>query len=175
MLLIRHGHCNGELSNDPPLSSFGKEQAALLPATFSFEYKNILCSPKRRAKETALLLKQGATVKKIEIINELREINPNALDEFAVFSEVRHERAFQAVFNTIQPRLEQDQIIVVSHRNLLNLVISALTGRSFFDWFCHPATAVEIRMINGAPCIFQAYSILADSSARYRRNGGTCV
>ncbi|NVB36309.1 histidine phosphatase family protein [Pseudenhygromyxa sp. WMMC2535] len=82
LLLIRHGRStfNAErrfngAGSDPPLDAQGREQVAALGERLRGEPDRVLCSPQRRALETAAAL--GATP---TVIHDLRELDQGALE-----------------------------------------------------------------------------------------------
>ncbi len=117
MLIMRHGECYLDYPNNPSLKPSGIEDVENIADWLSRNYrlKKIIHSSKRRAIETAELIRKRFPL--IEVIESdlLNEISKN----FDTSEQYRLDNAFR---NVILPQIDDSSILIIGHMNSLTKI-----------------------------------------------------
>lgn len=182
LLLVRHGETGEQYAGryvgatDLPLSAAGREQARRLTAILPAEPSLCLCSPQRRARETAALALQGRDCQ-LEVVEALREIDfgrweglsfaeivardPGLVDDWQrdalafQFPGGEQTRCFwqrvREALTMIAARPEAE-VVVVCHGGVIRAMLCALLGLPFDKYLLfaiRPATVTILDVHDG--------------------------
>ena len=139
MYLMRHGECYQDYSTDPKLTKKGIKQVQGVSMLIKEKFKvtKIFHSKKRRAIETSNII--SSTLDGIELIEirELREVSKEITSEESC-------RVKKAVLKYIKPNIPNDNILIVSHWNMLKEVLRILFPEKKLDHFKNYSSLIRL-------------------------------
>ncbi len=129
MIIMRHGECYLDYPNDPSLTKYGIKVVKNIAEHISYNYTidKVLCSPKKRAIETAKLILETNKADLL-ICKILKEVSKE-------ISLSEQDRIIKSANEFILPNINNNSTILVGHMNFLNKLFSLYfnTKTNYFE------------------------------------------